>query len=185
MRKPVRLALMLIAGMALLPACNRKMESAAVKSDGSVASAPARPAPANPPQANVIPPIGHPEQVPRPVAMGMPVQFRDIFFDFDKSQIRNDGREILQEDGQLLRNHPDMKIKIEGHCDERGTVEYNLALGNRRAEAVKHYLMNLGVDAARISVVSYGKEKPFCSEQNEACYKKNRRGHFVTIDLGS
>ena len=79
----------------------------------------------------------------------------------------------------FLRNHPQVKVTIEGHCDERGSTEYNLVLGDRRAAAVKAYLVSLGISADRMNTVSYGKEKPFCTESNEECWQSNRRGHFV------
>ena len=79
----------------------------------------------------------------------------------------------------FFRRYPTMRITIEGHCDERGSTEYNLALGDRRANAVKQYLVGLGIPGDRLNTVSYGKEKPFCMEANEACYAKNRRGHFA------
>ncbi len=105
---------------------------------------------------------------------------KDVFFDYDRYSIREDARETLEENARILLNEKeDAKIIIEGHCDERGTVEYNIALGQRRADAVKKYLVNLGVDPSRITTVSYGKEKPFCFEHNEQCWQKNRRAHFV------
>ena len=78
-----------------------------------------------------------------------------------------------------------MKIKVEGYCDERGTEEYNLVLGNRRAETVRRLLISLGVEPSRIATISYGKDKPFCTEHNETCYQENRRGHFVTLTAGN
>ncbi len=104
---------------------------------------------------------------------------RDVFFDYDRSAIRSDARRTLEANAEILKANKDMRILIEGHCDERGTVQYNMALGERRAEAAKKYLVNLGVSAARIDVTSYGKEKPFCREHNERCWQRNRRAHFV------
>jgi peptidoglycan-associated lipoprotein len=108
-------------------------------------------------------------------------EVRDAYFDYDKADIRPDAREALSKTADFLRNYPQLKITIEGHCDERGSTEYNLALGDRRASAVKQYLSSLGISADRLSTVSYGKEKPFCMESNEDCYQKNRRGHFVMM----
>src|SRR2546422_6496593 len=88
-------------------------------------------------------------------------------------------RAALSKTGDFLKNYPRFKVTIEGHCDERGSTEYNLALGDRRATAVKQYLVSLGVSADRLSTVSFGKEKPFCNESNESCWQQNRRGHFV------
>jgi peptidoglycan-associated lipoprotein len=104
---------------------------------------------------------------------------KDVFFDYDKYDVRPDQQAALQGDAQFLAQHPTMRFTIEGHCDERGSTEYNLALGDRRAGAVKQYLVSLGISADRISTVSFGKEKPFCTQSNEACWQQNRRGHFV------
>ncbi len=104
-----------------------------------------------------------------------------VYFDFDKSFIRPDAREILKANAQWLKAHPQTKIKIEGNCDERGTIEYNQALGQRRAASAKKFLTDLGISAARISLVSYGKEKPVCTESTESCWQKNRRDDFVVV----
>jgi peptidoglycan-associated lipoprotein len=104
---------------------------------------------------------------------------RDIYFDYDKSDIRPDQQSSLQADAQFLQQHPNIVFLIEGHCDERGSTEYNLALGTSRADSVKNALVQAGVNASRIKTISYGKEKPFCMESNEACWQQNRRGHFV------
>jgi peptidoglycan-associated lipoprotein len=106
-------------------------------------------------------------------------EVRDAYFDYDKADIRPDAREALSKTADFLKAHPQFKVTIEGHCDERGSTEYNLALGDRRAGAVKQYLVSLGISADRISTVSFGKEKPFCTQSNEACWQQNRRGHFV------
>jgi peptidoglycan-associated lipoprotein len=106
-------------------------------------------------------------------------EVRDAYFDYDKADIRPDAREALSKTADFLKNHPSIKATIEGHCDERGSTEYNLGLGDRRANAVKQYLVSLGVSADRLSTVSFGKEKPFCMEHNESCWQQNRRGHFV------
>jgi peptidoglycan-associated lipoprotein len=104
---------------------------------------------------------------------------KDAYFDLDKADIRPDARTALAATAEVLRAYPDIKATIEGHCDERGSTEYNLGLGDRRATAVKNYLVSLGISADRLSTVSYGKEKPFCMEATEPCYQQNRRGHFV------
>jgi len=106
-------------------------------------------------------------------------EVRDAYFDLDKADIRSDARDALGKTAEFLRNYPTLKVTIEGHCDERGSTEYNLGLGDRRASAVKQYLVSLGIAADRLNTVSYGKEKPFCMETSEACYQQNRRGHFV------
>jgi peptidoglycan-associated lipoprotein len=106
-------------------------------------------------------------------------EVRDAYFDFNKADIRADARDALTKTAEFLRNHAGIRVTVEGHCDERGSTEYNLALGDRRAGAVKQYLVSLGISADRISTVSFGKEKPFCTQSNEACWQQNRRGHFV------
>ena len=104
---------------------------------------------------------------------------KDIYFEYDKSDIRGDQQASLQADAQFLSQHSNVNFIIEGHCDERGSTEYNLALGDQRASSVKSALTAAGISAGRIKTISYGKEKPFCSESNEACWQQNRRGHFV------
>jgi peptidoglycan-associated lipoprotein len=103
----------------------------------------------------------------------------DAFFDFDKSDIRPDAQQALDADAAYLKSNPDVDVQVVGHCDARGSAEYNLALGHRRADAVKNYLVSQGVDASRITTESVGKEDPFCTETTEECYQQNRRGHFV------
>jgi peptidoglycan-associated lipoprotein len=104
---------------------------------------------------------------------------KDVYFDYDKSDLRGDQRSSVQADAQFLNQHPNVNITIEGHCDERGSTDYNLALGDQRASAVKAALTGAGISASRIKTISYGKEKPFCTESNEACWQQNRRGHLV------
>jgi peptidoglycan-associated lipoprotein len=106
-------------------------------------------------------------------------EVRDAYFDYNKADIRPDAREALSKTADLLKNYPQFRVTIEGHCDERGSTEYNLGLGDRRAAAVKQYLVSLGISEDRLSTVSFGKEKPFCMESNETCWQQNRRGHFV------
>jgi len=104
---------------------------------------------------------------------------KDIYFDYDKYDVRADQRGSLQGDAQFLQQHANIHITVEGHCDERGSTEYNLALGANRADAVKNALIQAGVAGDRIKTISYGKEKPFCTESNESCWQQNRRGHFM------
>jgi len=104
---------------------------------------------------------------------------KDVYFDYDKSDIRADQLASVQADVQFLSQHANVNFTIEGHCDERGSTEYNLGLGDKRASAVKNALTAAGVSPGRIKTISYGKEKPFCMESNEACWQQNRRGHFV------
>ena len=103
----------------------------------------------------------------------------DAYFDLDSSSIRDDGKASLSANATWLKRWANTKINVEGHCDERGTAEYNLGLGERRAAAVKAYLVELGVPVDRVVIVSKGKETPFCTESTEACWQQNRRGHFI------
>jgi peptidoglycan-associated lipoprotein len=104
---------------------------------------------------------------------------KDSFFDYDKVDIRPDTRDALSQTAQFLRTYPQVRVAVEGHCDERGSTEYNLALGDRRAQATKDFLVSLGVTADRMDTISYGKERPACTDHNESCWQQNRRGHFV------
>jgi peptidoglycan-associated lipoprotein len=106
-------------------------------------------------------------------------QVKSILFDYDKYDVRDDQKAALQANADFLRAHADINVQIEGNCDERGSEEYNLGLGDRRANALKEALVNLGIPAGRIGTISYGKEKPKCSESNESCWQQNRRGDFT------
>lgn len=106
-------------------------------------------------------------------------RLKDIHFDFDKYDIRPEDAKILDANAAWLKSRPDDVLLVEGHCDERGTVEYNLALGERRAKAAMSYLVAQGVQARRITLISYGKERPACTEHTETCWAKNRRSHFL------
>lgn len=106
---------------------------------------------------------------------------KPVYFDFDRSFIRDDARAVMKTNAEWLKANPNAKIRIEGNCDERGTKEYNQALGQRRAIGAKKYLTDMGISAHRISLISYGKEKPICSEENETCWQKNRRDEFVVV----
>jgi peptidoglycan-associated lipoprotein len=103
----------------------------------------------------------------------------DVFFDLDLASIKDESKAALTTNSIWLKQWASTKVSIEGHCDERGTAEYNLGLGERRANAVKAYLVELGVPGDRIVIVSKGKESPFCTESNESCWQQNRRGHFI------
>jgi peptidoglycan-associated lipoprotein len=148
-----------------------------VKGPGGSASASATvtvraPAPPPPPPP---PPKVFSEELSRRV--------QDAYFDYDKSDIRDDARATLTSNSDALkamfREFPNSRVVIEGHCDERGSAEYNLGLGDRRANAAKEFLVQLGVAADRLSVISYGKERPQCTESDESCWQRNRRVHFV------
>jgi len=126
-------------------------------------------------------PLSRPAPIPmeEPSADLSSVMLQDVNFDFDKFNIRADARDVLQQNYALLGAVAAPKLLIEGHCDERGSIEYNLALGQRRADAAMEYLVGLGMDAASLSTISYGKERPLDPGQNEAAWAKNRRAHFV------
>ncbi len=156
----------------------------------TAAPAPGAPPPATPgripeapaPAVPVPTPAGTP---PAPTAPPPPKEFtaiealKDIHFDFDKSDIRPGDVNILDENAKWMKENPDYLILIEGHCDERGTNEYNLALGERRAKSTMNFLVSQGVQANRITLISYGEERPLCTEHNEACWAQNRRAHFL------
>jgi peptidoglycan-associated lipoprotein len=124
-----------------------------------------------------------PPPPPPPAAIDYDALFlqevKDAYFDFNKADVRADAREALAKTADFLRKYPQIRVTIEGHCDERGSTEYNLVLGDRRAAAVKNYLVSLGISADRMTTTSLGKERPFCTESNEECWQKNRVGHFV------
>lgn len=107
--------------------------------------------------------------------------FKDILFDYDRYDIAGADRQTLRTVSDFLSKHPEAQISVEGHCDERGTGEYNLALGDRRAKAVKDYLVSLGIASKKIDTISYGEERPSCKESSESCWSKNRRAHFVVL----
>jgi len=122
---------------------------------------------------------------PGPTARPSPKEFvaipelKDINFDFDKYDIRPGDAKILDANAGWLKSHPEQLVLIEGHCDERGTNEYNLALGERRAKSTMNYLVSQGVQSGRITIISYGEERPLCTEHNEGCWARNRRSHFL------
>lgn len=103
----------------------------------------------------------------------------DVFFAYDSWAISEEGRQVLSRNAEWMKSNPGVLVKVEGHCDERGTAAYNLVLGEKRAKAARNYLVELSVNANRLSVVSYGKERPSCNEHAESCYQQNRRGHLV------
>ena len=172
--------------------CNKKKSIVIVPTTPQV-EAPATPQPPAPPVAlsvaepvNVVPPPSVPEP-PAPAALSMrerlAKEVQDAYFDFDKSDLRPDAREAVTRDADalkaILRDFPTTNAIVEGHCDERGSAEYNMALGDRRATVAKAFLGDLGVPVDRLLSISYGKERPQCTESNEECWQRNRRVHFV------
>ena len=186
----VLIAMLLTAACAKRPAMT---QAAAPAPTGAAVTAPA-PAPATPPVAPA--PLAPPAPAPPPVVAAPPApappprpapaefksipELRDVFFDFDKATIRPDAARTLDTNIGWLQSNPAALILIEGHCDERGTNAYNLALGERRARAAQEYLVEHGVAAARITIISYGEERPACNARTEACWAQNRRAHFLT-----
>ncbi len=112
-------------------------------------------------------------------------KIEDAYFDYNKAFLRPDALKTLQADStelrDILKDYPDYKLTVEGHCDERGSAEYNMALGDKRADSAKDYLVQIGIPAGQLNVVSYGKERPVCKESDEACWQKNRRVHIVAM----
>jgi len=129
------------------------------------------------------PPPPPPPPAPKPSLEQRMAEVQDIYFDYDKSEVREDARAVLQRNVDLLKailaDFPSAVITIEGNCDERGSAEYNLGLGDRRATAAKEFLTQVGLPADRLKTISYGKEKPVCTESDEACWQKNRHDHFA------
>ena len=178
--------LALASVLAVASACHKKVPPPAPTSPPPPppAATPAPPPPPPPPPAPTPPP-------PRPLTeeeifarksleqLNAEKPLDDVFFDLDKSDIREDGKSTLQKDADWMKKWTSTQTTVEGHCDSRGSSEYNLSLGSRRANAVKDYLVSLGIAANRVTIVSKGKEQPFCSEGSESCWQQNRRGHFV------
>jgi peptidoglycan-associated lipoprotein len=109
-------------------------------------------------------------------------ELKDIHFQFDKYDLDSSSKSILKQNADFLKQHPSVKVEIQGHCDERGTNNYNLALGQRRAASTKRYLASLGIPENRLHVISYGEEKPFCNESSDSCWWRNRRAHFMVAE---
>lgn len=172
-----------------LVGCPKRPATTTAAPPAPSAPAPAVSAPA--PGAGMMPGAGAPGAATRPGAPGAamrppaPSEFvaapalKDIHFDFDKYNIRPGDAKILDENAKWMKANANTLILVEGHCDERGTNEYNLALGERRAKATLNYLVSQGIAATRITVISYGEERPLCTEKNEGCWAQNRRAHFL------
>ena len=192
-RSSVRVLFMvgLLVGSLALFGCPKRPEvgQAPPSAPGPGAVTVAPPAPptpmTTPPEVRVEPPAAQavvpeaPKAPESPAAAAAASPLKDAFFDYDKSALREDQKAALNEDVAWLKGNAGAKVLIEGHCDERGTAEYNLGLGERRAKAVKDYLIAAGIAADRISIISYGKERPFVLGHDESAWKWNRRGHFV------
>jgi peptidoglycan-associated lipoprotein len=168
MRWTMRLGLLTLLAMGTLAAgCGKKtMQTPAT--DSTPAPRPVEPTPPPPP-----PPVK--QTTPEPSQL----ELSDVFFDYDAASLRDDARSTLTEDGRMMVQSANTRITIEGHCDERGSVDYNLALGERRAGAAKDFLVSYGVGADRIQTISYGENRPFAMGHDEAAWAQNRRAHFV------
>jgi peptidoglycan-associated lipoprotein len=178
------IALLLIGLGLLLPACSSQEPPA---TEPAPAPVPEEPAPAPAPRETEAPEAGEWEaadpspSVLSPEELNRMGVLQTIYFDYDKSEIRADQRPTLQANAQWLRENQGAKILIEGNCDERGTREYNMALGNRRATASMEYLVSLGVEANRVEIISYGEERPVAQGENEAAWTRNRRADFKVV----
>ena len=178
------LCVVVLAGCAKRPAMTAASAPAPTgAAQATTPPAPATPAPeppaATPAPAPAAPPTAAPASRPPVQEFAANPNLKDINFDFDKYDIRPGDAKILDGNASWLKSN-DVLVLIEGHCDERGTNEYNLALGERRAKATMNYLVGQGVQAGRITIISYGEERPVCTEHTEACWARNRRAHFLS-----
>ncbi len=168
------LVVLLFAGASLMMvSCAKKQVTMAQP----VAEVP-KPAPAPAPAPAPGPSVSEIERAQKLRAEIQAFEATSIYFDFDKSEIKPESKAILDKKAGWLREHPEYNVQIQGNCDERGTAEYNLALGDRRAKSAMKFLTAMGIGAERISTISYGEERPVCTEHNEACWSKNRRDDF-------
>lgn len=169
---------LLLAGCPKRPAMTAATAPPPVPPAAAAPPTPAAPAPAPVVPAPVAPPTAVTPAPPKEYKANDAL--KPIYFAFDKSDIRPGDAKVLDANAAYLKANADQLVLIEGHCDERGTNEYNLALGERRAKAAMNYLVSNGVEAGRITTISYGKERPVCSEHNEACWSRNRNDTFLT-----
>ena len=180
----------LVIGTALFAGCAKRPATTAASAPaptGTAATtgttggaAQAQPQPqATTPPATAAPATPAPAARPQPKEFVAVADLRPIYFDFDKYDIRPADAKVLDANAQWLKSNDSQLVLIEGHCDERGTNEYNLALGERRAKSTMNYLVSQGVQASRITIISYGEERPTCTQKNEECWSKNRRAQFL------
>ena len=199
MNHPERRMIIALAAVAMLAAgCAKKKVTAApppppATTTATPAAVTSRPAPfparaavtPQPTPPSTPPASRYPSAATRARIDELLAKIEDAYFDYDKSSLRPDALSALQADStelrDILKDYPDYKLTIEGHCDERGSDEYNLALGDRRAQAAKDYLVQVGIPSAQLNLVSYGKMKPVCTEHDEACWQKNRRIHILAM----
>jgi peptidoglycan-associated lipoprotein len=182
----VTLMSLLLAGLMITGCARRPATTAASAAVPAPAAAPSpAPAPSTPSAAAPAPPAPAPAAAPAQAPRPVPKEFmavaalKEVYFDFDKYDIRPEDAKTLDANATWLKSNGDNLVLIEGHCDERGTNEYNLALGERRAKSTMNYLVSQGIQANRITIISYGEERPVCTEKTEACWAKNRRANFL------
>lgn len=173
------LAFLAVAVLPLTEGCKKKPPTTTEDARPPV-EAPTTPETTVPPPPAPPPPDAAPDVMSEEIdAMNRKGYLQDAYFDYDASDLRDDARSALSANAEWLKRYPSIQVLISGHCDERGTSAYNLALGDSRANAARSYLESLGVSAGRLRTVSYGKERPFCTESSEDCWQQNRRAHFV------
>jgi peptidoglycan-associated lipoprotein len=194
-RSYLGITLTIVAALSLAPACAKKKVAATPPAAPQATTAEtSHPAPA-PSRAQASTPTR--EASPAPRSSNVPdaatraridqllARIEDAYFDYDRHSLRPDAIEALKADStelrDILKDYPDYKLTIEGHCDERGSAEYNIALGQARADAAKSYLVGVGIPGQQLATVSYGKEKPACQDHDEACWQKNRRVHIIAL----
>jgi peptidoglycan-associated lipoprotein len=177
----VLLSSILVVSLSALYGCPKKAEvtSAPEAPPQKVEAAPSAPAEPKVAEAPAAKPM---EEKPKEAAAKGAAGLQPIYFDFDRSFVRDDAKPVMKANAEWLKANPKAKIRIEGNCDERGTIEYNQALGQRRAASTKKYLTDLGVSASRITLISFGKEKPVCKESTEECWQRNRRADLVSAE---
>ncbi|HYO13029.1 MAG TPA: peptidoglycan-associated lipoprotein Pal [Thermoanaerobaculia bacterium] len=179
------LAILLLAvGLLAAAGCGRKKAQTAPDAAAPAAYEAPAPAPAPAPTAEPAAPAPEPDPLAGDLAsvnehLRRQGLLGDVYFDYDRAELSSETRDRLARNARFLTEHPQFRLTIEGHCDERGTSEYNLALGERRAAAVREYLSSLGVSSDRLTTLSYGKERPVCTEEDESCWRLNRRAHHV------
>jgi len=194
MKHAQKRTLLAVAIVGLLTAACAKKNAAAPAPPApapAAAVAAAKPAPATahtattPPPAPVAQAQRYPSVATRARIDELLAKIEDAYFDYDKASLRPDALKALQADSaelrDILKDYPNYKLTIEGHCDERGSDEYNIALGDKRAESAKDFLVQVGIPAAQLKMVSYGKQRPVCDEHDEACWQRNRRIHIVAL----
>jgi peptidoglycan-associated lipoprotein len=188
-------AIVAVAAIGLIAAgcAKKKVATAAPPAPTPAASASSTPAPAPAParaSSTPSPAVSseksrYPDAATRARIDQLLSRIEDAYFDYNKATLRADALKTLQADAAelrtILKDYPDYKLMVEGHCDERGSAEYNVALGDRRAEASKDFLVQAGIPSAQLNVISYGKERPVCQDHDESCWQKNRRTHIVAM----